>query len=334
MLKDVLEALRSSLPASGADASAALAEPVSVVHIASRWAGRTVYAVFPRGSRTPAAILKVDLGRKGRRRLRREHAALRRVAGLPALSGSVPVSFGLISTRSATVLAQSGVAGAPLNVLLRRRIRPGARSTGHDHALVMDWLTVLRSHRAGGVATVDAEIVASRLDEALPTDLPRRREIIGRVGAVGRSLAPLRVPLVAVHGDLAPSNCLVSKDGLRMIDWEGALPEGDPLAEVLLFLNHYARRLPGPDHRLPAPTGAFRRAFIEEGWLADVTSVTWQRQLADLGLPREAANYLLIATLAEFATGRAATAHARGLDSQRYWRLMLAVYATESAAFR
>jgi hypothetical protein len=329
MLNGVLAELRSSFPASATQASAALAGPVSVVHIASRWDGRAVYAVFPRGCRTPAAVLKMGTNERSQRQLRAEHAALERVAGVPTLSGRVPVSLGLFSTSAAVVLAQSGLPGVPLNVLLRRRLLPGSRSSSRDHALVTDWLAALRAHDASGAATVEVETVARRLDDALPRDLPRRREIIGRVTAVGRSLGPLRVPLVPVHGDLAPNNCLVAGGGLNVIDWEGALPEGDPLVEIVRFLNNYARRVPASRRRMPRRTAAFRRAFIEEGWLADVTYMTWRRQLAELQLPTEAADYLLVATLADFATGRATSAHARGPAARRYWSDLLAMFTTE-----
>lgn len=331
MLNGVLDALRASFPTSATAASTALAGPVSVVHIASRWEGRAAYAVFPRGCRTPAVILKMGTNKPSQRQLRAEHAALQRVAGVPALSGHVPVSMGLFSMSAGVVLAQSGLPGVPLNVLLRQRLRLGPRSSTRDHALVTDWLAALRSHDAPGAASVEVDTVVQRLGEALPPDLPRRREIIGRVTDVGRALGPLRVPSVPVHGDLVPSNCLVSGESLNVIDWEGALPASDPLVEILRFLTSYARRVPASRRRILTRAAAFRRAFIEEGWLAAVTQMTWRRQLAELELPTEAADYLLIATLAAFATGQAATAHTRGPDGRGDWRELLAIFASERA---
>lgn len=331
MLKDVIDAVRASLPTSAADASAALAGPVSVVHIANRWEGRAVYAVLARGSRTPAAILKIGTNEQSQRRLRAEHAALERVAGALTVAGRAPTPLGLFSTPTAVVLAQSGLPGVPLNVVLRRRLRLGARSSRRDHAQVADWLTALRAHDTGRAATVDVETVAGRLEDVLPAGLPRGREIMRRVTAVGRSLGPLRVPLVPVHGDLVPSNCLVSGDGVNVIDWEAALPEGEPLVEIVRFLNGYARRIPDGRRRIPARPAAFRRAFIEEGWLADVTHTTWRRQLAELQLPAEAADYLFLATLAELATGQAGGAHAGGAASRRRWSELLVMFTTERA---
>lgn len=197
-----------------------------------------------------------------------------------------------------------------------------------DHARVGRALKDLRCH-VGGATTVEVDVVVDRLDHALSPDLPGRRGFIDNVAALGASLGPLRVPRTQIHGDLAPSNCLVSRSGVRFVDWEGAVPEAEPLSEIVLFLNHYARATPKDNLRRPEPTGAFRRAFTEDTWLAEVTQSTWLSQLADLGLPGEAADYLLVATLTDLATGHASTAHARGAGSRRNWSELLTIFARE-----
>lgn len=193
----------------------------------------------------------------------------------------------------------------------------------------MDWLAELRAQGEGEIAVLDAETVGARPEQALPGTVAEQRQISDRVVATGRSLGPLQVPLVPVHGDLVPSNCLVAADGLHVIDWERSVPSASPLAEIVVFLTFYVRRLPTRRRRRLTPVAAFRRAFLGEGWLARVTRMTWSRQLAALGLPLEAAEYLLLATLADLATGHEAAAHPRSAAWRRHWSELLTVYVSE-----
>ncbi|MFL1380047.1 phosphotransferase family protein [Nocardiopsis protaetiae] len=335
MLDRVLESVRTGLPATAPPrVGAALGRPRAVV-LGSYWEGRTVYALFAPRERVPALVVKVDTNDDYKPRLYREHEALRRVAATPAMAGLAPAPLGVYACGGSVALAQTAVPGVPLNVLLRRRLRHGVRRSARDHAGLLSWLATFRGSGpgsgtgSGDTVTVEPGTVAERLARALPADAPGSAELAEWVAAEGPRFGPVPVPVRPLHGDLGPSNCFVHRGRVRVVDWEGALAQGPPLAETLVFLNHYARAVPGADTRLRRPTDTFREAFLGRGWLGTLTWDTWRRELYGLGVPAEADRYLFTATLVDLAAGRAATAHAARRTSQNTWKGLLALYAAE-----
>ncbi|MFD0853611.1 hypothetical protein ACFQ07_15345, partial [Actinomadura adrarensis] len=165
--------------------------------------------------------------------------------------------------------------------------------------------------------------------EALPREATGRSDLLAFITHTGTQLGPLAVPTRQLHGDLGPSNYFIDRGQLRVVDWEGSVPQGAPLAETVLFLNHYARALPGRHNQLPKPDRAFHEAFLGDTWLRHLTWETFRDELRSLALPPEAAEYLFVATLADLAGGHAPTAHAKRKGTQRNWTELLGVYASE-----
>lgn len=328
MLNKVLDLVRESLPTSAPSRVAdALGRSGSAVVLGSRWEGRVVYSLFAPRERTPAVVLKIDTNPTHQPRLYREHEALLRVSKVPDMAGLAPAPLGVHEYGDAVAMAQTALPGAPLNVVLRRRFRHGARRSARDHAQVLAWLATFRAGMSGTTITVEPQTVQQRLAKVLPTDAPGAADLSRWMDKAGAGLGPVKVPARPVHGDLAPSNCFVHRGRMGVLDWEGALAEGSPLAETLLFLNHYARAIPGSNTRMRKPTETFREAFLRDGWLGNLTWNTWRQELVTLGLPVEACRYLFVATLVDLAGGYASTAHARRKGSRKNWSQLLALYA-------
>jgi aminoglycoside phosphotransferase (APT) family kinase protein len=134
------------------------------------------------------------------------------------------------------------------------------------------------------------------------------------------------LPSTAGHGDLGPSNCLISSSGqVGVTDWEGGVGTRSPLVDILIFLHHYARAVP-TRRRQPA-RGAFSRAFLADGWLAELTAANVHRQLRRLGAPPAAAPLLVASTLADLASGEAQTAHSLRPGARRHWSACLEAFA-------
>lgn len=139
----------------------------------------------------------------------------------------------------------------------------------------------------------------------------------------------VELPLLPGHGDLGTTNIVIDGDAVGICDWEGGSGVRPPLADIVVFLNHYGRALPTPAYRLPARLDAFRAVFVDDGWLARLAARSLEHHLARVGLDGEAAEYLFIATLSDLAAGTAPTAHAQA--TTRFWTSALKTYAEERA---
>lgn len=333
MLNRIVDVIRAGLPESAPpQVVAALTRPPSAVVLGSRWEGRVVYALFAPRGRVPAVVVKVDTNPEYQPRLREEHDALTRVAADPAMAGLAPLPLGVHRCGDAVVMAQSALPGTSLNILLRQRFRQSRRRSARDHARLLSWLHTFHGSASEETVTVTPEGVLELLTQSLPSELPGAGELTEWMARTGAELGDLTVPVRPLHGDLGPSNCFVHRGRMRVVDWEGEVAQGSPLAEVVLFLNHYARAIPGPDAQMPDPRESFREAFLGRGWLRELTWDTWRRQLRALGLPEEAAEYLFVATMVDLATGQAPTAHAKRAGSRRNWSGLLALYAEQRQA--
>lgn len=328
MLNRIVDVIRAGLPESAPpQAVAALTRPHSAMVLGSRWEGRVVYALFAPRGRIPAVVVKADTNPTYQPRLYQEHDALVRVCADQAMAGLAPVPLGVHRCGDAVVMAQTALPGTPLNVELRRRFRHSRRRSAQDHARLLSWLSAFHGSAQQETVTIEPEVVLERLARTLPLEAPGAGELSRWMARAAADLGALTVPVRPLHGDLAPSNCFVHRGRMLVVDWEGEVAQGPPLAEVLLFLNHYARAIPGPDSRLRDPEEGFREAFSEQGWLGELTWGTWSTALRGMGQPVEVAEYLFVATLVDLATGRAPTTHAKRGQSQRNWSNLLALYA-------
>ena len=297
---------------------------LSAVQLASMRQGRAVFVLFAGAITTPAAVVKVDHDPRYRPRLLAEHSVLQALRHLPAVAGSVPEPLGLAVSAPRVALAQSGLPGTPLNLLMRRRPRPAQRYGEADHRLVLEWLARLHAEPSPGTTVLRSAAVLDAVERGVGRT-PAAVRFAREVRAMGEVFADVELPLLPGHGDLGSTNLLLDGDAVGVCDWEGGSGARPPLADIVLFLNHYGRALPTPAYRLPARLDAFRATFVDDGWLARLTARSLAHHLAHVGLDAEAAEYLFIATLADLAAGSAPTAHAR--STTRFWTSALRTYA-------
>jgi hypothetical protein len=225
---------------------------LSSVLIGSRWERRTTWAVFAAGSPAPAVVIKADHNDAYKPRLQAEHAALTALSRRPELAGTVPEPVALLPFGNALVLAQRGLAGVPLSVRARQRLRSSPRRSAREHNLVMGWLTRLQGPgRPDAGAPIDGAMVSARVQQALRgTD--GREAFVRDVRAMAAAWPDLVLPVLPGHGDLGPSNCLLDGAAVRVFDWEGGVGDRTPLADLVVFLNHYARAQPSATTGCPA----------------------------------------------------------------------------------
>jgi thiamine kinase-like enzyme len=175
---------------------------------------------------------------------------------------------------------------------------------------------------------VASDVVLERAKSVLPAD---QTAFLRHLEAMGERWDGLEIPLRCVHGDLAPTNCLIDGNRSGVIDWDGATARRSPLPDLLFFLYQYARVHPQRAFR-PRGESTFRLAFLADGWLADLSARSYRQQLRRLGLPVEAGEYLFAATVVDLATGRTPTAHAAA--AVRQWKAALHEYAAHHPDLR
>jgi len=170
------------------------------------------------------------------------------------------------------------------------------------------WERVIeRPDLSGRMGRLLADAQLGLFDLVPPVTLPAQRDRltskIRRAAATDRTLSralellPSRAgPLRLCHGDMHPSNVLLTADGPMIVDWFDA-SRGDPVADVArssLLLGdgkHTPAHLPGAD---PATLEVLRRAYlsrlrerleVSDGELAMWQAINAVARLAE-GLPR------------------------------------------------
>lgn len=328
LVHQVWDAIERELP--GEEAAEPPA-PCTAVLLCSRYEGRAVWGVFRDRAAEPFLFVKIDHTKPQKARLRREHATLVALRDRADLRSRVPHPVALLERGSKLVLVQTAVPGTPLHVRLRRRLRARPEQSRIEHMQVLDFLRRLQTSAPAQSIIVDPETVLDKV-RSLP-DLDGA-ELAGspELSALAREWSPVELPIMAGHGDLSPSNCMIDGDRLGVIDWEGGAYERTTLVDVIVFLYRYALVHPGPARaprkRLGQIAG-FRRAFLGDGWLPRLTAASYCHEVQQLGIPASAAEFLLIATLADLASGAAITHRPTSRRSRTFWTGALQTYLQE-----
>jgi hypothetical protein len=270
-------------------------------------------------------VAKVDRYDRYLPRLDAELANLTSLAHVEAVTGLVPAPVGIVPVPGGSALVQAGLAGRPLHVLLRDRGRYRSRPAARDHDRVLDWFDRLRSWSSGTAPTTSG-LTLDDLTDRMGALLPPELVAGGCVTTVGQRTAGLPTLTLAeqrVHGDLGPSNLLVrSRRGpLALVDWEGDTGPHTPLAEALVFINHYVRATPLDTGPMPSQESAAERAFLADDGLGRLSRRSWTRLVATMGVPDGLADVTALATLVTLAEGNAPTAH--GQRSRAMWHRLL-----------
>ena len=326
MLKMVLAELARRVDGVAGVEVAGLSSSHRAVHLTSRWKGRAVFAVFAAGEAAPSLVIKIDIQPTHKSRLHAEFAALTELGGHPRIQGRVPVPVALFDVGNRCVLAQTGIPGVPLNVVLRRRLRVTRRRFSADQDRVLGWLADLQDVGRLDRVPFNAEVALSRMQATLQSRSGGAASFLRAMTRQAGLGLEMSLPATAGHGDLGPSNCLISSAGqVGVIDWEGGVGLRSPLVDIVVFLHHYARALSTQRHA--GAGGAFRRAFLADGWVAELTASGLHAQLRRLGVSPEGAPLLVAATIADLACGETRSVHEHRPASRRHWAMCLELFA-------
>lgn len=312
MIDPLLDAVAARLEGD-TDVDSSWIPTARLVHLGSRWEGRATFVLFAASDPSARLITKTDRTLRGRRQLEREHDALSALAAVPELAGTTPRSLALFDHGGGLVLVQAALPGRSLVVDLRRRLVPTARRIRRDHDLVLTWLHRLQAStprmHASGSRRLETDEILGAAEQVLPTDEEWAARTLLRLAALGAEIGTVGLPLARNHGDLGPSNILVARGRLGVIDWEGASAHAPVLNDVLMFLHHYARAIPRPTGGMPDRFDVAADVFLGSDVLARETWTRWTAEVGRAAVPSRAARYVLLAILLQLASGTTEFAH-------------------------
>ncbi len=286
-------------------------EPLVIGHRRPR-TGVVTVLLFPPGRGEPI-VAKFPRYGPTNDSLQREDSSLRRVSGAVTapLRPALPRTLGMHSIDGVDVHLQSGVSGHHLVAkTASKRLRPKRVAAQLD--LVLSWCLDLQRASEHDVVVDDAfisarleplaEAAVAALDGHGPT-----AALLDRAIRDARALVGTTLPLVVVHDDYWAGNIMVERGRVvGVVDWERAslndLPIWDPVKAVGSAAYHLDRyrsiprhgrgALPGwgdlgpwTDIAEPQFAAGFRAAFVQEGWLADVSREALVRTFTDGGIP-------------------------------------------------
>jgi len=304
-------------------AAALLPDPVHPLLVRGGPSGsRVSLLLFAASNGPPVLHLKLGHGAATRLRLRHEYAQLSAVAALPRVAATVPRPVAVVESGDTTVLVQTAVRGAPLAVLMRRRVRSSAWA-GRDLRAALRWLARLQaSTRAGVRPAVDPAGLHGRLTQVLPGgSFQRFRDQLAEAADRHGSLA---LPVVRRHGDFWPGNLLRDRDSITVVDWEHSDAEASPMDDLFFFLTAYGYALPGRRWAQCSRVEAFQAAWLGEGALASACTKAALSFAAEVGVPDTAVRVLLVQFLLDMIERPVC-----GQDHE--WWQMLAGYAAGDA---
>jgi hypothetical protein len=173
----------------------------------------------------PAAVVKVGNTAISGALVENEANWLRDLALHPRLAPAVPRLLGFWKRQSGVWLAQEPLSGSSFSSAL-----------GGHHlrflALLQQELPVSRGFAGSPMETE----MQKHLAEVQDRIGPEWRERAGRSLDLIRSLLPADLAMTAAHGDFAAWNLRVSREGVRVFDWEGAQLGYLPLYDLFHFL--------------------------------------------------------------------------------------------------
>lgn len=202
----------------------------------------------------PRFVAKLARRAESERALVAEYNALVELwsAGPRTVSAELPRPLALEDVAGRQVLLSTAVRGTPLTV--------GYYTPGHvrrpnrvaqDFALAGTWLSRFQRATRSGTATIGP----AAFNEWIRPTMARYRAEVGwnscesrlfteRLPALCGALSGTDVPVVAVHGDYAPGNVLVSNGRVSgVIDWELGRGAGLPFSDLFKFAASYSSYL-------------------------------------------------------------------------------------------
>jgi aminoglycoside phosphotransferase (APT) family kinase protein len=110
-----------------------------------------------------------------------------------------------------------------------------------------------------------------------------------------------RVSLVDEHGDFWPSNLLLARGRISVIDWEHFRPAVLPGFDMLVFCAAYSMHFPWRPFGWADPRMTFAATFLRTTWMTKYAMILLNRGCASSGLPRTLVPVLLPIALCRMA---------------------------------
>ena len=165
---------------------------------------KTIFFMFKDGDTKPFAVLKATKDPIAFDRLLKEYETLSYISQHATTEGVAPRPLAFFELKGHTCILESALGGTPLVYAMQGiRTRRGVLKMKNIFQMVVDTLIYLS-----------------------PTDGTR-------TGHTQKNLT------VVEHGDFNPSNLFISRDGIKIFDWEYSSINGRPLHDLLDFSLKY-----------------------------------------------------------------------------------------------
>jgi hypothetical protein len=190
---------------------------------------KAIFLVFKDNDSHPFAVLKVSNDPLAFERIEKEHAILSYLATRGWLKGSVPVSLALFEMEGHQCLLESTLEGVPMVYAIK-----GIKTMGEKKKMREIFRMV-----------VDILIQLSH--------------------GKGKNPGKGHGPAVIEHGDFNPSNLFISRDCIKIFDWEYSKLNGTPLHDLLDFSLKYvlfARYLKDKNKNERPALNDFKEVFL------------------------------------------------------------------------
>lgn len=213
---------------------------------------KTLLFIFKDGDKNPFAVIKATKDPIVFDRLSKEYETLSYLANNATIEGVVPRPLALFELMGHTCVLESALGGTPLVYSMKGiRTRGGISKMKNIFHMVVD--TLIHFSTANGTKT----------------------------GHTKKKLT------VIEHGDFNPSNIFVSRDGLKVFDWEYSNIDGTPLCDLLDFSLKYvlfARYLAREVTREKPVLNDFEEAFLSGKPHSDIIlkNITLYKEKMDL----------------------------------------------------
>ena len=192
---------------------------------------KTIFFIFQDDDLQPFAVLKATNDPIAFERLKQEYETLSYLSAKESISlkGNIPIPLSFFEMREHTCLLESALEGTPMIYSIK-----GIRSKRE-----------LKKMRDFSKSVVDVLVSLSHKEEKAENNHSERS--------------------VVEHGDFNPSNLFVSKNGMKIFDWEYSNIRGTPLHDLLDFSLKYvffARYLTNEVTREKPVLNDFEEAFL------------------------------------------------------------------------
>ena len=194
---------------------------------------RVTVFYFAGAARRPAVVVKVAAHATWGSPARREFEALQAVrsAASPSLADAVPMPLGLYERGAVAAVAMEAVPGNRYDLpdLTRAHTSRFAQRAVRRYLAAAATVSADLAETAATGTSQPVATLASRVS-TYRAQAPLSPAADGRLAGFIQTLAATDGRYVPAwqHGDVAPGNLLLTRDGPRLIDWEAAHPEHLP----------------------------------------------------------------------------------------------------------